>query len=66
MDARIRHFTGANREATTADLWTVGRYQGATGMVVPATDGGTTVVAVPWSLRLLPRSLRARWWSGPV
>lgn len=65
MDARIQHFTGDQREATTADLWSVGRLQGATGMVVP-TDDGTTVVAVPWLIRLLPRSLRARWFRGAL
>ena len=63
MAARIIHPTGDQREATPADLWTVGRFQGATGMVVPATDGGTTVAAVPWWVRLLPRSLRAAWWQ---
>ena len=65
MDARIQHWTGEQREATSADLWSIGRFQGATGMVVPTT-GGTTVAAVPWWIRLLPRSLRARWWSGTL
>ena len=63
MAARIQHFTGDQREATSADLWTTGTFQGATGMVVPATDGGTTVAAVPWWVRILPRSLRAAWWQ---
>lgn len=66
MDARVQHFTGATQEATQADLWSVSRFQGATGMVVPTTDGGTTVVAVPWLIRLLPRSLRARWFRGAL
>lgn len=61
--ARIQHWTGDQREATTADLWSVGRFQGATGMVVPTTDG-TDVVSVPWWIRLLPRSLRARWYRS--
>lgn len=61
--ARIMHFSGASRAATSSDLWTIGRYQGATGMVVPATDGGTTVATVPWWIRILPRSVRAAWWG---
>jgi len=63
MAARIQYFTGAQQEATSADLWTVGSFQGATGMVVPDGDG-TTVVAVPRWIRLLPRSLRAGWYHG--
>lgn len=66
MDARIQHFTGATQGATTADLWSVGPFQGATGMVVPTTDDGTTVAAVPWWIRLLPPALRARWFRGAL
>lgn len=65
MNARIQHFAGDQREATPADLWTVASFQGATGMVVPVA-GGTAVATVPWWIRLLPRSLRARWWSGTL
>ena len=62
--AKIQYVTGDQREATSADLWTLGSFQGATGMVVPGPDGGTDVAEVPWWLRLLPRNWRARWFRG--